>query len=87
MDRDTEGSAWRRAVLWPHCRSFVLGTAAGMGIWMGLMGPGLPLAGPDWSKAIARAERAPLQWIPKIWLAGARRSPDPIPPAPEARGD
>jgi hypothetical protein len=75
-----EGRARRGATPRPGWRSFVLGVAAGMGIWLGLMGPGMPLVGPHLGQAIARAERAPLRWIPTIWLAGERRLPDPIPP-------
>ncbi|MGH7073535.1 MAG: hypothetical protein ACREFD_04955 [Stellaceae bacterium] len=84
------GRDWtaRRAAGWgPRLRTFVLGTAAGMGIWLGLMGPTLPLAGPDLGKAIARAEQAPLRWIPKIWLAGISGRPDPIPPPALPRGN
>jgi hypothetical protein len=79
MDSAKQDAASRRFVFGPRRRSFMLGLAAGMGIWMGLMGPPLPLVGSDLSKAIARAEVAPARWLPKIWLAARRLGTDHVP--------
>jgi hypothetical protein len=59
----------QQSLRWPRWRSFILGTAAGVGIWAGLLGPPLPMIGADLSKAIASAEVAPARWFPKVWLA------------------